>query len=256
MSLEKIVRFEANGPNDEGLQDWGPIAPAELETGTPVQHGHLYHEIAASGFSAGVWDCTAMTEKFGPYGVDEFMLLLEGSVTMVLADGNEVTINAGEPFIIPKGLPCQWKQEGYVRKYFVILETPGAPAAADVSSQGIILPKPAGPAEGMRQVVIDDPSGFIGDLPTQHNHTYYADPSNQFICGLWDSSPFEAPAVAFPRNELMILLEGSVTLSDETGKQQTFQAGDTVYVPKGAVRGWKSTTYVRKFYCLFDPSSD
>ena len=57
-----------------------------------------------------------MTIKFGPYEVHEFMFLLEGSITMALADGTKVTINAGEAFVIPKGLPCQWIQTDYVRK--------------------------------------------------------------------------------------------------------------------------------------------
>jgi uncharacterized cupin superfamily protein len=254
MTNDKIIRFNPNGPKGNGLQDWDPIDPAELEDGTPVQRGHLYHEDAATGYMAGVWDCTAMTEKFGPYAVNEFMYLLEGSVTMVLEDGKEVTINAGEAFIIPKGLPCQWKQEGYVRKYFTIFENPGAPAAEDVSSLGIILPTPAGPAEGMLKNVIEDASRFIGEIPTQHNHTYYADPSNQFICGLWDSTPFTAPAAPLPQSELMIILEGAVTLTDKNSNEYFFKAGDTAYVPKGAIRGWKSTEYIRKFYCLYDPA--
>lgn len=254
MSADKIFRFNPNGPKGKGLEDWDPIDPNGLEAGEPVQRGHIYHEDSACGYMAGVWDCTAQTEKFGPYAVNEFMYLLEGSVTMILEDGTEVTVNAGEAFIIPKGLPCQWKQEGYVRKYFVIFENPGAPAGDDVSAQGIILPKPSGPSEGLQLEVIDDASGFIGDIPTQHDHTYFTDPSNQFICGLWDSSPFEIPSHPFPRSEMMMILEGAVTLTDKDGNDYLFKAGDTAYVPKGAVCGWKSTEYVRKFYCIFDPS--
>ncbi len=254
MSTDKIYRLNPNGPKGNGLQNWDPINPADLAAGEPVQRGHLYHEDAAGGYQVGVWDCTAMTEKFGPYAVNEFMYLLEGSVTMILEDGKEVTVNAGETFIIPKGLPCQWKQEGYVRKYFVIFENPGAAAGVDVSSQGIILPKPSGPAEGMQKILNDDATRFISDIPTQHDHTYYADPSNQFSCGVWDSTPFVAPAEPSPANELMIMLEGSMTLSDKDGNEYFFKAGDTAYVPKGAVRGWRSTEYVRKYYCLYEPS--
>lgn len=54
-----------------------------------------------------------------------------------LADGTKVTISAGEAFVIPKGLPCQWIQTDYVRKYFMIFENPGAQVADDVSSQGV-----------------------------------------------------------------------------------------------------------------------
>lgn len=255
MSNPKIIRFEPHGPADTGLVEWDPIDPSELEAGNPVQRGHIYHADKALGYMAGVWDCTPMTEKFGPYPVHEFMFLLEGSVTMIHQDGTEAIVNAGEPFVIPKGLPCQWKQLGYVRKYFMIFENPGAQAAHDVSSQGVILPRPSGPPGGMEKGAIGDPSDYIGDLPTQHNHTYYRDPSGQMIAGVWDSTPFECAVSRFPRNELMCLLEGSVTLTGDAGQEHHFHVGDAVYVPKGAACGWKSTEYVRKFYSIFEPSA-
>ena len=255
MSDPKIIRFEPHGPSVSGLVEWDTIDPGGLVAGNPVQRGHIYHQDEALGYMAGVWDCTAMTEKFGPYAVNEFMFVLEGSVTMVLEDYTEITVNAGEAFVIPKGLPCQWKQPGYIRKYFMIFENPGAEAADDVASQGLILPQPSGPSGGMEIEEIDDPSGYIGDLPVQRNHTYFEDPSGQMIVGVWDSTPFECAVAPFPRNELMCLLEGSVTLTDGDGTEHNFKAGDAAYIPKGAAMGWKNTEYVRKYYAIFEPSA-
>lgn len=248
-----ITRFEPHGPADTGLVEWPQINPDGLVAGTPVQKGHIYHEDKTAGYLAGVWDCTPMTAKFGPYDVHEFMLLLEGSLTMILADGTEVRVGAGDAFIIPKGLPCQWKQEEYVRKYFMILEDPGAPDADDVATQGIILPQPAGPSGGLQKIETVDPSGYIGQVPTQNEHVYFEDPSKQMQVGIWESTPFESAVSPSSCNELMCLLEGSVTLTDETGHEQQFRAGDTVYVPKGAACGWKSTEYVRKFFSIYAP---
>ncbi len=141
MSHPKVIRFEPHGPGDTGLAEWDTIDPGDLEAGNPVQRGHIYHQDEALGYMAGVWDCTAMTGKFEPYAVHEFMFLLEGSIIMVLEDGTEITVNAGEPFVIPKGLPCQWKQLGTVRKYFMIFEDPGAqrrntvPAKPDLAAR-------------------------------------------------------------------------------------------------------------------------
>ncbi len=254
MGARKIIRFQPNGPGNKGLQEWDPIDPAGLEAGTPIQRGHIYHEDSASGYMAGVWDCTPMTERFGPYAVNEFMLLLEGSVTMIRADGGEAIINAGESFIVPKGLPCQWKQDGYVRKYFVIFENPGTPAADNVSAQGVILPKLTDPGEETPWQSADGAGEFAGDTPTARNHTCFTDPSHQFSCGLWDSSAFETPAVPCPRNELVILVQGSMTLTDENGHEHLFEAGETAYVPKGVSCGRRSTGDVRTLYCRFDPS--
>ena len=110
MSTSRIVRFEPYGPAGQGLARWEDIPADTLTAGTPVQHGHSYLDAKELGLSAGVWDCTPMTTKFAPYPVHEFMLVLEGAVTIVEAGGRETTIRAGESFILPKGLNCAWKQ--------------------------------------------------------------------------------------------------------------------------------------------------
>ena len=59
-----------------------------------------------------------------PYGVDEFMFFLEGSVTLTSDDGSQMTINAGESVTIPKEWTGIWETEGY-RKIWVIYSESG-----------------------------------------------------------------------------------------------------------------------------------
>ena len=59
-----------------------------------------------------------------PYGVDEFMFFLEGSVTLTSTDGSQMTINAGEAVTIPKEWTGVWETEGY-RKIWVIYSESG-----------------------------------------------------------------------------------------------------------------------------------
>ena len=59
-----------------------------------------------------------------PYGVDEFMFFLEGSVTLTSDDGSQMTINAGEAVTIPKEWTGVWETEGY-RKIWVIYSLTG-----------------------------------------------------------------------------------------------------------------------------------
>ncbi len=59
-----------------------------------------------------------------PYGVDEFMFFLEGSVTLTSSDGSKMTINAGEAVTIPKEWTGVWETEGY-RKIWVIYSESG-----------------------------------------------------------------------------------------------------------------------------------
>ena len=60
-----------------------------------------------------------------PYGVDEFMFFLEGSVTLTPLGGDAVTINAGEAVTIPKEWRGRWESEGY-RKIWVIYSADGS----------------------------------------------------------------------------------------------------------------------------------
>jgi uncharacterized cupin superfamily protein len=51
-------------------------------------------------------------------------------------------------------------------------------------------------------------------------------------------------------DELMHLIEGSVTLQAPDGTSPAVKTGDTVFTPYGAPCSWNSTRYVRKFYAV------
>jgi len=60
-----------------------------------------------------------------PYGVDEFMYFLEGSVTLTSSDGTVQVINAGEAVTIPKEWTGVWDTDGYT-KFWVIYSEDGS----------------------------------------------------------------------------------------------------------------------------------
>ena len=248
MSEPRIMRMEPNGPADVGMTEWDAIPPEALTTGTPVQRGFVYLDDAKNGLTSGVWDCTPMTEKPGAYGVNEFMVVLEGAVTIVDEGGSEETIRTGEAFIMPKGMPSTWKQTEYIRKFYVIFDDASGLAPEDPPALKVLRPRPG---DSLAEIKVDTSVGFVGDVPVQHAHSYFTDMTGQMTVGLWQSTPFERAPGPFPRHELMHLLEGSVTLTDGEGVEHHFSAGDTLFVPMGAVCGWKSSETVRKFYCIF-----
>ena len=61
-----------------------------------------------------------------PYGVDEFMYFIKGSVTLTSSDGSVQTINAGEAVSIPKEWTGIWQTEGYT-KFYAIYYPDGLP---------------------------------------------------------------------------------------------------------------------------------
>ncbi len=247
MNADKVTRFEFDGPADTGLVEWDAIDPAGLESGEPVQRGHFYYNDEATGLMAGVWDCTPFVGKMAPYDVDEFMYVLEGSVTMELEDGTSTTVSAGESFIIPKGLVCKWVQTEYMRKFFVIFNSAENNVHDDPSRFGIITPKPG---DAATPIDIKDTSRIIGAIPKQWNDTLYTDASGQFSVGMWRSEAFERPEFEFDHVDLMCILEGEATVSG-----QTFKQGEAVFVPEGAQYKWQCDVPVTKVYCAFTPKA-
>ena len=57
-----------------------------------------------------------------PYGVDEFMYFLEGSVTLTSADGTVQLIEAGEAVTVPKEWTGVWETEGYLKIWVIYSE--------------------------------------------------------------------------------------------------------------------------------------
>jgi len=77
-------------------------------------------------FSSGMYRSGKVRfEANEPYGVDEFMYFLEGSVTLTSSDGSVQVISAGEAVTIPKEWTGVWDTEGYT-KIWVIYSADGS----------------------------------------------------------------------------------------------------------------------------------
>jgi uncharacterized cupin superfamily protein len=61
-------------------------------------------------------------EATEPYGVDEFMYFLEGSVRLTSADGSVLEVNAGEAVTIPKEWTGVWNTDGYTKIWVIYSE--------------------------------------------------------------------------------------------------------------------------------------
>ena len=61
-------------------------------------------------------------ETTDPYGVDEFMYFIEGSVTLTSSDGTVQTINAGEAVTLPKEWTGIWDTDGYTKIWVIYSE--------------------------------------------------------------------------------------------------------------------------------------
>jgi uncharacterized cupin superfamily protein len=225
-----------------------PIPQEQLASDQPECRGVELFSAPEDGLSIGLWSATPFVAASGPYPVDEFMILLEGKLTIRLPDGRSETVQAGDSFFLPKGLDCTWDQPETVRKIYVIFEN-------GVVDPSATFPLRIDPEAALARSPGPSPSLLIGAAPRQSERLSYADASGQFSVGIWATTPYSRIPVTYPRHELMHLLSGEVTLTAAGAAPRTYRAGDTFFVPKGCVVDWVSTGDVRKIYCSIVPKA-
>jgi uncharacterized cupin superfamily protein len=221
-----IVRLEPNGPAGVGLKSNGRT------------QSHSYFR-SPGNERAGVWRAEPATT--GPHTptYSEFMYLLEGSVTLVDADGRRETFTAGDALLVPRGTTYTWQQTEPLRKYYAIfdLEPGGATPGAKASWIRLEDDGPAG-------------KGLTGEGRTT-SHRYFAG-GGKSSAGVWETAPHTSADFHTTKyGELMVFLSGSGSLLTPDGGGQPFTAGDVVFVPRGTSYKWQSDR-VRKFWVIFD----
>jgi len=111
----------------------------------------------------------------------------------------------------------------------------------------------ANPSAGMLPSNFTAPDAFTGDDETENNHFYFASDDESILAGVWECAPCKEVFDAYPVNEMMTILAGSVTLTNsDDGSSETFTAGDTFFVPKGTRCIWEITETLRKYYFIAD----
>jgi uncharacterized cupin superfamily protein len=248
MADQTVILFDADGDPETGLQTWDPIPAESIASGDPVQRGHTYFSTANDSFTAGVWDCTPYEEVRGPYSVDEFMVLLEGSLDIENEDGTMQSFRTGQGFVIPKGAVLQWKQSEYLRKFWVIHDDADSPPAA--AGLRALLADPDAELPRMPRA---DAALFEGEVPDMGMNVLYQDPSGKFLAGVWESTPMTRIASTIERSELMHIIAGSGSITNADGVVFNFEAGDTFLVPVGMGYRWSSDEYVKKLFCSYTP---
>ena len=111
----------------EALTGAGFTHPETIVTETPSGNILDLTSLKSSDgkFASGMYSAGAQRfEITEPYGVDEFMFFLEGSVTLTSSDGTVTVVNAGEAVTIPKEFTGVWESDGY-RKIWVIYSATG-----------------------------------------------------------------------------------------------------------------------------------
>ncbi len=243
MSYEKrIYRLQPDMP---GGLDPLPIDPAGFVTVPEAQNWHVAYGDDELGLNVGVWDTTTMQEPTGPYPGDEFVVVIEGAFEMVDAEGGAVPAAAGQSVIFRNGAPVGWKQQGYLRKFFLLYEDPRAEAPrVDSPEGGVMTVDPDAP--------LSDADLTEGTATPQRDRVLFTNDHGNMQAGIWDTQAFETDVAPFPWHELSRVVEGEVTITEADGTAHTFRPGDVFFIPQGTPCRWSVPTYLKKHYATLD----
>lgn len=93
-------------------------------------------------------------------------------------------------------------------------------------------------------------SGHAVKEISMQTHNHYTDPTEQFFAGIWSSS-VGAKSVNYTEEEVCVILEGRVRLTDLQGNAKEFGAGSTFILPAGFRGTWETLEAVKKIYVIW-----
>jgi len=129
-TYESFIRLHPHGPPGVGMK------------GDEKEKEHVYYTSPTNEvISAGVWEAAPRTGGPNTLEYSEFMYILEGSVTLVDAQGQKQTFKAGEAVLAPRGVEIIWQQTEPVRKYWVIFDV--TPAEGEQRPSSVIRIDPS-----------------------------------------------------------------------------------------------------------------
>ncbi|MCZ4350903.1 cupin domain-containing protein [Roseovarius aestuarii] len=115
------IKFSSNGPLGWAAAANIPLETEKLIEGDAMGHDHIYFNRDVPGVRAGIWRAEPYTDFYEDYPCDEFMYVLDGSVTLENDEFSE-TYRKGDAFLVPKGFRGYWKQTEPMLKYYVMID--------------------------------------------------------------------------------------------------------------------------------------
>jgi uncharacterized cupin superfamily protein len=119
-----------------------------------------------------------------------------------------------------------------------------------MTSTFIRLLRDGDPKTGMGPSDMTAPDSFTSADKTELIHEFHTNKDESILSGVWECAPCREDIDAYPVDEMMSVISGSLTLTGADGKSETFTAGDVFFIPKGTKVVWEITETLRKFYMI------
>lgn len=71
--------------------------------------------------------------------------------------------------------------------------------------------------------------------------------------GVWQATRYSEKLANYPYNEIVFLLEGTISIIDNNGVEEFFEPGDCFFLQKGFCGLWKQHETIKIFHMTVDP---
>ncbi len=71
--------------------------------------------------------------------------------------------------------------------------------------------------------------------------------------GIWEATEYSEKVTDYPFNEIVFVIEGSLSMLDEAGEEERFEAGDCFFIEKGFNGEWRQNSSVKIIHMTIDP---
>ena len=175
---------------------------------------------------------------------DEFVLVLEGRLE-IESDAGALVIEPNNGAALPVGTSFRWRasDDFLAIVYAAPTHAPGSARAPLLIDKNAPL-SPSNPPP---------PENLLSPAPSCRAYSDYRSANQEFACGTWDSTPYRRRRIPYRQVELMLLLEGKVTFSDDKGSV-TFKKGDAFMFVRGDGCEWLSEEHVKKVFAIQRPA--
>lgn len=199
------------------------------------------------GTEVGAIDLPAGHGRVDTLAADEFVVACDGALVLEHAAGR-TELAEGACAVLLAGGTYGWRTTRPTRLAYMRHADRGTPPPAPrliPIDTGAALQASAPPSAEL----------LTSPTPACRSHVDHRSADGEFTCGTWDSTAYSRKAMRYAHSELMVLLEGTVTLQDETGASRRFERGDIFVVQHGALCAWDSREPVKKVYAIVRPQA-
>jgi uncharacterized cupin superfamily protein len=174
---------------------------------------------------------------------DEFVLVLAGKLEI---ESEQATLALGpdDSGVIPFGTSFRWRASDDMLAVVYAAPTD----RAGNTSAPVMIDKNA-PLNPSNPPALEN---LLGEVPTCRGFSDYVSANAEFCAGTWDSTPYHRRQIPYRQVELMLLMAGSVTFTDQNASV-TFSTGDVCMFVRGDGCAWLSEEYVKKVFATQRP---